>query len=294
VILPYAEYWSNLLYLNETFMEEMRVRQAQCGYDTYLEKYFTFPPPAGPQPALPDPYSGEEVTCDQFDNFLNAIIETSPCFNIYHITETCPHPFGQLGIINSGDYQPPNAQVYFNRTDVQKALHAVVDTNWMQCTDVNVFGNGNSTGSGSDTSKGPANSGALQRVIEYTNNTLIGSGDLDMLLSTNGTLLAIQNMTWNGLQGLQAYPTTPLYAPYHPEYNGGALAGAGVQGVWTHERGLTFYTAHLAGHELPGYTPGVAYRMLEILLGRIDNFNNTASFTTQSGNFTGNGTIYRK
>lgn len=90
-----------------------------------------------------------------------------------------------------------------------------------------------------------------------------------MLLSTNGTLFAIQNMTWNGAQGLSEYPCTPLYAPYHPEYNGGALAGSGYQGVWTAERGLTFYTAHLAGHELPGYTPGVAYRMLEILLGKV-------------------------
>lgn len=181
--------------------------------------------------------------------------------------------------------------MYFNRTDVQEALHAVVGTNWQQCTDVNVFGNG--TSRGSDTSPGPAIDGTLARVIEFTNNTLIGSGDLDFLLSTNGTLLAIQNMTWNGVRGLDKYPSTPLYAPYHPEYNGGALAGSGIQGVWSTERGLTFYTAHLAGHELPGYTPGVAYRMLEILLGRIDDFSNTASFTTQHGNYTGSSPIYK-
>ena len=49
-----------------------------------------------------------------------------------------------------------------------------------------------------------------------------------------------------------------------------SLSGAGrYQGKWTAERGLTFYTARLAGHELPGYTPGVAYRMLEILLGKV-------------------------
>jgi carboxypeptidase D len=114
-----------------------------------------------------------------------------------------------------------------------------------------------------------------------------------MLLSTNGTLFALQNMTWNGAQGLSSYPSTPLYAPYHPEYNGGALAGSGIQGVWTAERGLTFYTARLAGHELPGYTPGVAYRMLEILLGKVENFSSTEGFTTQNGNFTGNGTLYK-
>ncbi|KAF1971057.1 alpha/beta-hydrolase [Bimuria novae-zelandiae CBS 107.79] len=289
VDLPYVEYWNNLISLNETFLDQMREHQDYCNYSSYLDTYFTFPPPQEAFPVLPEPSRRNNYSCDQFDNLYGAILEVNPCFNIYHITETCPHPFSQLGIVNTGDYQPPGAQVYFNRTDVQQALHAKVGTNWQQCTDVNVFGNG--TARGSDTSPGPAIDGTLQRVIEFTNNTLIGSGDLDFLLSTNGTLLAIQNMTWNGLQGLQKYPSTPLYAPYHPEYNGGALAGSGVQGVWGTERGLTFYTAHLAGHELPGYTPGVAYRMLEILLGRIDNFSNTASFTTQNGNYTGNSTI---
>jgi carboxypeptidase D len=57
---------------------------------------------------------------------------------------------------------------------------------------------------------------------------------------------------------------------------------------------MTFYTARLAGHELPGYTPGVAYRMLEILLGKVKDFSSTENFVTQTGNFTGAGTIYRR
>jgi carboxypeptidase D len=297
VLLPYVEYWQNLLYLNDSFMETITQHNKDCGYTDYYNEYFTFPATQKPIPVLPDPYSSENYTCDQFDNFYSAILLVNPCFNIYHITDTCPHPFSQLGIVNTGDYQPPNAVVYFNRTDVQEALHAQMDgkrVNWEQCTDVNVFGNGNESSRASDASPGPANNGVLQRVIEYTNNAIIGSGDLDMLLSTNGTLFAIQNMTWNGKQGLDDYPATPLYVPYHPEYNGGALAGAGIQGYWSKERNLTFYSAHLAGHELPGYTPGVAYRMLEILLGKIEDFSSTKSFTTQSGNYTGNGTIYKR
>jgi carboxypeptidase D len=293
VILPFVEFWENLIYLNETFLEQVRERQDSCNYSSYLDTYFKFPPPQEPFPLLTDPYSTETGACDMFDTFYEAILEVNPCFNIYHITETCPHPYSQLGIVNTGDYSPPGAVIYFNRTDVKEALHAPLDSNWLQCSNINVFGNGNDSSRASDTSVGPANSGALQRVIEYTNNTIIGSGDLDMLLSTNGTLFAIQNMTWNGAQGLSQYPATPLLAPYHPEYNGGALAGAGIQGAWTSERGLTFYTARLAGHELPGYTPGVAYRMLEILLGKVEDFSSTQSFTTQSGNYTGNGTIYR-
>jgi carboxypeptidase D len=115
-----------------------------------------------------------------------------------------------------------------------------------------------------------------------------------MLLNTNGTLLAIQNMTWNGLQGLQAYPNIPLYAPYHPETNLGFPAGGGYLGSWGEERGLMFYQTQLAGHELPQYTPGAAYRMMEILLGRVANFSVVSDFTTQTGNFTGDGYIYRR
>ncbi|PVH96733.1 alpha/beta-hydrolase [Periconia macrospinosa] len=289
VILPFAEYWQNLFYLNDTYLEQLRTAQAQCGYDTYFEKYLQFPPPPGPFPVLPDPYATNNITCDQFDNVYAGALDVNPCFNIYHITETCPHPYSQLGIINQGDYKPPGAEVYFNRTDVQEALHAVVGTNWEQCSSKNVFGNGGDNGR--DRSPKPATNGVLERVIEHTNNTIIGSGDLDMILCTNGTLLAIQNMTWNGVQGLQKPPSIPAYVPFHPEYNGGALAGSGIQGVWVQERGLTFYTGHLAGHELPGYTPGLAFRMLEILLGRIDNFSNKAGFTTQSGSSNGTKTL---
>ncbi|KAK4938690.1 hypothetical protein LTR28_009545, partial [Elasticomyces elasticus] len=215
----------------------------------------------------------------------------------YHISETCPHPWSVLGKVNSGDYVPPGETVYFNRSDVQKAINAP-PTNWMQCTSTNVFGDQpnrtTNRSTGHDLSLGPAQNGVLQRVIEYTNNTIIGSGNLDMLLSTNGTLLAIQNMTWNGLQGLQRYPGNDFFVPYHPEYNGGSVAGAGVLGSWGAERGLTFYQVQLAGHELPGYAPGAAYRSIELLLGRISSLSQEGDFTTQTGNFTGTSPIYRR
>ena len=131
----------------------------------------------------------------------------------------------------------------------------------------------------------------MKNVIEKTNNVIIGSGQLDFLLATNGTLFALQNITWNGAQGLSSYPTTPFYTPYHPETNGGSLAGAGYLGNYVTERGLTFYDVQLAGHELPGYSAGAAYRVIELMLGRIPNLSDTSDFTTQTGVFTGNGTL---
>jgi carboxypeptidase D len=183
--------------------------------------------------------------------------------------------------------QPPGEIVYFNRTDVQRAINAPVGTNWLQCSEVNVFADQPQRmpkySLGADESLGPAQDDVLKRVIEYTNNTIIGSGNLDMLLSTNGTLLTIQNVTWNGLQGFQEYPGTEFYVPYHPEYNGGSLAGAGLLGYWGSERGLTFYQVQLAGHELPEYAPGAAYRAIELLLGRIKSLSDVGDFTTRDG-----------
>ncbi|KAL9021867.1 MAG: hypothetical protein Q9180_008586 [Flavoplaca navasiana] len=105
--------------------------------------------------------------------------------------------------------------------------------------------------------------------------------------------MALQNITWNGQQGFQTYPATEFYTPYHPEYNDGALAGAGYLGLWGSERGLTFYQVQLAGHELPEYAPGAAYRVMELLLGRIKSFGDAGDFTTQEGNFTGTTPIYK-
>lgn len=248
-VMPYVNYWANVFDLNETFMAAAQERADSCGYTDYFNTYLTFPPPPGP---FPTP-TNSSLDCDIFDDVFAAALEVNPCFNIYHILDTCPHLFNVLGIVNQGDYFPPGAQVYLNRSDVQAAINAPVGTNWMQCTDIDVF----NSSSGGDQSLGPALDGVLTHVIESTNNTIIGVGGLDYLLPTNGTLLALQNMTWNGVQGFQTPPSNNFFVPYHPEYNLGFLAGAGNLGTWVAERGLTFYQVQLAGHgKWPFYIQG--------------------------------------
>ena len=313
--MPFVDYWSELFYLNATFTDKLHKRADQCGYTTYLEKYYKFPPPPGKFPLLPDPFATDTYKCDMFDNVFGAAILSNPCFNIYHITDTCPHLWSQLGIVNTGDYNPPGEVVYFNRTDVQKAINAPVGTNWMQCTDKNVFGRGTNNPNLSDASLGPAQDGVLSHVIDSIKNVWIGVGNLDFILPTNGTVFAMQNMTWGGKQGWQKYPAQhTFYVPYHPEYNGGALSAAGDVGSWHSERGVTFYQVQLGGHgkhlsrsdtttlaktdvlstELPGYAPGAGYRMLEAMLGRIKDLSEVSDFTTQTGDFTGTSTIYKR
>ena len=242
-VVPYIDYWADVMNLNESFLTAIHAKADSCGYTDYYNKYLTFPPPPGPFPAP----TNSSNDCDIFDDVFAAVLEVNPCFNIYHILDTCPHLFNVLGIVNQGDYFPPGAQVYFNRTDVQAAINAPVGTNWMQCTNKDVFTDATPESSG-DQSLGPALDGVLAHVIESTNNTIIGVGGLDFLLPTNGTLLALQNVTWNGVQGLQSPPTNDFFVPYHPEYNLGALSGAGILGSWVSERGLTFYEIQLAGH----------------------------------------------
>lgn len=53
------------------------------------------------------------------------------------------------------------------------------------------------------------------------------------------------------------------------------------------ERGLTFVNVEMAGHMIPQYVPGAAYRQLEFLLGRIDSLSLIGDFTTPMGDCSG-------
>ena len=110
-IVAYLDYWKNVFDLNETFTTAIHERSAACGYTDYINKYLTFPPP-GP---FPTPTNSSD-DCDIFDDVFAAALEVNPCFNIYHILDTCPHLFNPLGIVNSGDYFP--VFLPFSRVDL--------------------------------------------------------------------------------------------------------------------------------------------------------------------------------
>lgn len=45
IVAPYVEYFQNIFYLNDTFMEQLKAKSDACGYTAYQNKYLTFPPP---------------------------------------------------------------------------------------------------------------------------------------------------------------------------------------------------------------------------------------------------------
>ncbi|KAM0706842.1 hypothetical protein Q7P35_006172 [Cladosporium inversicolor] len=269
--VPFVDYWSGLFSFNETFVDHLHEKWESCGYADFYEEALTFPP-KGP---LPNPTVGSNVTdCSLWNEVYNAALLVNPCWDVYQVATTCPLLWDVLGFPGSFGYLPEGASVYFNRTEVQKAINAPVQE-WEEC----------SNGVLDDDTSPPSGLSVLPRVIEKNKRTVIGHGMLDFILLANGTLMTIQNMTWNGAQGFSSYPENDFFVPYHDELNLGSLGGSGNFGKWHTERGLTFVTIDLSGHMVPQYAPTAAYRQLEFLLGRIENLGERSDFTTQSGNF---------
>ncbi|VUC28076.1 unnamed protein product, partial [Clonostachys rosea] len=260
-------HFQNVFAINETLLSQLNAKAERCGYTKFLSEALTYPPPK----IFPKPVDPDQSDCPVYHDILNAAMEANPCFNMYHLTDFCPFLWNVMGQGFPG--QPVGPNNYFNRSDVQRVLN-------IPPTDYSVCGSFAWSGDG-DYNSLPSALGPLPGVIERTNNTIIAHGWLDYLLLMNGTLATIQNMTWNGAQGFQRPPTEPLFVPSRYRLSNllnGNEAGlytldtaVGTVGTAHTERGLTFASVYLAGHALPQYAPGAAYRQLEFLLGRIQN-----------------------
>jgi carboxypeptidase D len=221
-------------------MSSLKSSHESCGYQQFIDEYLVFPP-SGAQPA-----SSRADGCSVFNSAQSAIQGVNSCFNIYEVNQTCPTPVDQL------DGSP-----YFDRSDVKTALHAPSTSTWTECGSAFV-GVGGPEGEG-DYSLDPIQH-VLPQVVEATNRVLVANGDYDMIIITNGTLLSIQNMTWNGNMGFQSAPATPINIP-----------GQGVMGIQHYERGLMWAETYQSGHMEPEYQAQSAYRHIQWLLGHVDS-----------------------
>ncbi|KAK3359146.1 Alpha/Beta hydrolase protein [Lasiosphaeria hispida] len=277
-IIPFVNYWKGLFPFNDNIRSDLHATDKKCGFSDYLDQYLVFPPKGNLPSRLPGTDAQGQMlpVCDDiFFSVYAAVSELNPCFDFYQVATTCPLLWDVMGFPGSFPYSPAGAQIYFDRADVKAAIHAPPNVTWELCSSDDVF-------AGGDRSAPPILS-VLPSVVDRTKNVIIGHGNLDMVLIGNGTLLALQNMTWGGKLGFQRRPTDPFYVPYSNIGTVGTDAGAGVFGTTITERGLTFSGINLAGHMLPQYAPSVAYRQVEFLLGRVNCLNCTVPFTTEKG-----------
>lgn len=271
---------NNIWGFNETFLAYLDKLDQQCHYQEYIDKYLVFPP-AGQQPSLYFRYTDGGVDgienqvldpewgCDIFDLALNEEDRINPCFNLYEIIDHCPFPYDPLGSIATGGAKDLQ---YFNRQDVQQALH-VQPKKWIQCSTPQPFAAGKRGGPEheGDLSANPIEK-VLPQVIDATGRVLISNGNYDFVIITNGTLLSIQNMTWGGQLGFQEKPSKDLVVTT-PALNEAAnfkdlsRTSPSTQGLWHEERGLMWVETYYAGHMQPQYQGRAAYMHLEWLLG---------------------------
>jgi carboxypeptidase D len=293
-VVAFHDSWERVFNFNDTFKSQIRAAAQKCGYQDYLTKYLAFPP-AGVQPSrLPGTEADGSFTtgCDIFNSVFLAALDENPCFSPYEIFHRCPRPLDPLGFSDGTGFVPDGfGPLYLNRSDVKAAINAPVDQEWVFCSSMaangkTVFVNGTDL----SLAAGPGSQPVIPNVIDKTQNVIIGHGARDFVLIADGTLLAIQNLTWGGKLGFQEKPSTPLIMPELSVTGQNAIGlgittggGAGVVGTVHSERGLTYLGVEAAGHFLIVDSPEVAFRSVEVLLGRVDGFQSVKAFTTDAG-----------
>jgi carboxypeptidase D len=260
--VPFVNYWNNLFQLNATFMEYLQTMADSCNYTSFMNEYLVFP-------AATDLKAQKYANCAYLEAEIQAALTLkNPCFDLFHITNTCPLQYDPVPPPAYPGYPNYNSQgpgpTFFNTPAVKLAINAPVNRTWEECTSKNVFVKG------IDNSP-PPNTKVYPRVIEKSVRTVLAHGSLDMILLTNGTLLTIQMMEWGGATGFTTEPSDLFVVPATPGINVLNQAGSGIYGITHTERNLTWVQVDWAGHMVPQYAPAAAYRYLEFLLGRIDS-----------------------
>ncbi|KAI0293644.1 Alpha/Beta hydrolase protein [Multifurca ochricompacta] len=246
--------YENVFAFNQSFLAHIDQVADACHYTSYLSKFLTYPPPPAPFP-LPGTSIEADPGCDVYSQIIEAALLLNPAFNIYRIFDMPPVLWDVLGFPGTFPQVQVNP-VYFNRPDVKAAIHAPTQVQWTECGAVpSVFV------APGDTSPPATASGALSRVIEHSARTVIVSGLADFVVLSEGTRIAIQNMTWSDQQGFQNAPSPDSFI----------LDGAGAIGTVQSERGLTLYEVAITGHMVPQFNPPAAFQSMQYLLGVRNN-----------------------
>ena len=291
-VVPFAIRNNNVMNYNASFLAHLESQHKSCGYADILSTYLTFPPPGNQPEVFFNSSAPDNSSCGLWEALDHAAFAVNPCFDVYDVSSQCPLLWDVLAHRTQFDYTPDGAPMaYPNRSDVKAALHVPESTNWYLDQHFNVYVAGGGSGGpemAGETSLDPIQY-TLPRLIEATNRVLISNGDLGMIILTNGTLLAIQNMTWNDQLGFQTSPFDP-YPPnssnalivdtpdllYEAVFDASHQKGRdeqpqGVTGTWHYERGLMWVETFGGTHAQPESQPRASLKHLMWMLGRIES-----------------------
>ncbi|KAF8848285.1 alpha/beta-hydrolase [Acephala macrosclerotiorum] len=222
VAAPFIHANNAMMNLNSPFLAELDFIDQACGYADFRNTYMTF---LHLQDINQRNTSITQQTSDvTFDFAVTAAVAINPCFNPYHIPDTCPMLPSVLGFSGILEVTTPGLPIYFDRADVKKAMDVPPNLGRVICTSTPVllapYGQGPEQNPGGGISAHP-----IQHVLPK---------------------LAIQNMTWNGKLGFQSRPATPIFITLPDlEYE------AGMMGVQHFERGLMWAETLRSVHEQP-------------------------------------------
>ncbi|XP_039686555.1 serine carboxypeptidase II-2 isoform X2 [Medicago truncatula] len=183
-----------------------------------------------------------EIADKEMGNIDPFSIFTPPCHENDNQPDRRKHSFGRL----RGVYDPcteNHSNIYFNRPEVQRALHVNPDhkpDKWQTCSDV----------VGTNWKDSPRSVLNIYRELIPTGLRIwIFSGNTDAIIPVTSTRYSI-----NALK-------LPTVSPWRAWYDDGEVGG------WTQEyAGLTFVNVRGAGHEVPLHRPKLALTLIKAFL----------------------------
>ncbi|KAF9648151.1 alpha/beta-hydrolase [Thelephora ganbajun] len=234
--VDFVHKYEHVFAFNQTFLSYLDKKNKECKYAGYLNKYLKYPPKG----VLPLPGESVEADpgCDLWSEIYTAALVINPAFDVYRIFDTYPVLWNVLGFPGSNEGSP----IYFDREDVKKAIHAPINKTWTDCSDIDVFPNG-------DASLPPAFT-VLPGVIEKSNRSVIIHGLADYVLIAEGAR-----------QGFQQAPKPDSFI----------VEGIGAMGTVQIERKLGYYEVVLSGHMVPQFVPQAAFQSMQWLFGLRQN-----------------------
>ncbi|WBW70765.1 serine carboxypeptidase Sxa2 [Schizosaccharomyces osmophilus] len=231
-------------------------KNQQCGYTEVLER-MQFPveqsPIPKPQVNLTNSFSKRKRQADSDSSNIQEAFQMITDCDTYTLTDFLlylkNHCMITYDITLDCSFNSNNDPLttYLNRKDVQQQLHATRVESALTSSK-GIFGNGCNYDVYGEIVKHGAPSILEEVVPELVQNNKVSflAGALDFQILWTGSLLALQNTTWNGWQGFQETPD--LNSP---------------SGFTLNERNLAFTLSNNVGHMAPSKDPAMVIDWLQ-------------------------------